>query len=176
MDVLTTIFTFITGAGSVGILAYLRYFRDVKVDDRTFNEQELAKYKAKLEQMDAQMTRLEMSSINSTAPEWRKDSQRRYQYVSPSYEMSVLVPLGLTLNDIQGKTDREIFKDYPDFVKTLNSIDDDAQKSPEHITVRRGVRFPFNQNQKVVIKEITQATRGGSFYIGRCYPEELFGK
>lgn len=160
------------GGGLISI--YLKYLSQKRTDDRSFSESELTKYKSGWDALQAQINELRINQIPSPSPEWKKDSTRRYVYVSPSYEISILFPLGMNSSDVKGKTDDEIFFSYPDFVSILRSIDDEAQKRSDHIAVRKGVRFPGGDHEKVIIKEIAQGGSGDTYYIGRCYPYHLF--
>ncbi len=160
------------------IFGYLRWRdsekRKERATERSFDEVELQKYKDKTKVLEGNVKDLLISTVNSLVPEWKKDSNRRYVYVSPSYEISILFPLGLRANDIKGKNDAEIFGSYPDFVQVLRTIDDQAQRNPHRVCVRRGVNFPLMEDKQVVVKEIAQGGTGETYFMGRCYPDSLF--
>jgi len=177
----TTFLAFIFGGGVAGsgLVAYLKWFSEsakkAREDRATFDERELKRYKEHYENFQRQIDALNIAIIPSPSPEWKKDGRRRYIYVSASYELSVLLPLGMSAADVLQKTDAEIFKDYPSFVSVLNGIDEEAQRGTEHIAVRHGVFFPKNPRQMMVIKEIAQNVKRETLYIGRAYPDSLTG-
>lgn len=162
-----------TGGGATGVLAYLKWFADNKRAAQTFDEAELAKYRKGYDDMERQVSALTLALIPSPFPEWKKDSRRRYVFVSPSYELGVLVPLGLSGSDVLGKTDSEVFSDYPKFAAMLEEIDDESQRGADHLAVRHGIFFPRNPRQMMVIKEIAQNVRRETFYVGRAYPDSI---
>lgn len=180
-ELLNIIIAFIAGVGGAGggLIAYLKFFSDTSNQSRqnklTFDEAELGKYKGGYADLQRQVDALNLALIPSPSPEWKKDSKRRYVYVSPSYEIGVLLPLGLSASDVIGKTDADIFVEYPEFVKVLEDIDDEAQRGSDHLAIRHGVYFPKNSRQMMVIKEIAQNVKRDTFYVGRSYPDSLDG-
>ncbi len=167
-SILTGILSFIGGGG---IVTVFKLYYDKKANDLSFFEEELARYKTAYEHLKQEVEKLKLSILPSAVPEWRKDTKGRYVYVSPVYEVFLLLPLELSVNDLIGKTDEEVFSDYPDFVQTLKSIDLEARRSLKKFAIRRNVKFPGHPESLMVIKEITQSVDGITYYIGRCYPE-----
>lgn len=180
-DLQTTFTAFIFGgaAAGSGLIAYLKWFsesgRKAREDKATFDQRELDRYRESYGALQKQIDALNIAVIPSPSPEWKKDGRRRYIYVSASYELSVLLPLGMSGADVIGKTDAEIFKDFPAFVAVLNRIDEEAQRGLDHIAIQHGVFFPKNPRQMMVIKEIAQNVKRETLYIGRAYPDSLTG-
>lgn len=159
--------------GGGGVLAYLKYFREGKKDSRTFDQTEADKYKEGFDTLSKQIDILNINYIPSNAPEWRKDSARRYVSVSPSFERDILLRVGLTRSDVLDRTDHDVFRKYPEYVKVIEDIENEVINSKEHIVIRNNVSFPEYNSQMMVVKEISQNVRGDTFYVGRAYPQKL---
>lgn len=168
--VITGVASFVFGGG-LSILSYLKFFQDRKKDNLTFIEEELKRYKQAYEDLRIEVDKLKLAMVPSPVPEWRKDIWGRYVYVSPNYELLILLPLELTGVDVIGKTDVEVFADYPDFAKTLRDIDDEARISLKKFAIRRNIPFPGHAMTLMVIKEISQNIDGQTYFTGRCYIE-----
>lgn len=160
--------------GSGGLHQYLKFFHNKNKDNQTFDETEAAKYKAAYNELEQEVNKLKLLITPSPAPEWRKDYMRRYVYVSPSYEISVLFPLGKVSHDVLGKSDEEIFGEFPEFVEIIRQIDDEAMRRDDRVAVRRNVTFPTKETKQVIIKEVAHGGSGDFYYLGRCYPDDLF--
>lgn len=166
------IVSFIAGGG---LMAFLKsvydYQTTAKKDKLAFDQQELQKYKEKTSSLEQRLISLESSVIQSSTLEWRKDWSGRYEYINMAYEMAILLPLRKTKIEIIGKTDEEIFDDWPDFVNLLKSLDQEAVTSVRKFAIRRNVRFPNREEDVMLIKEIAQAFDGRIVLIGRSFPE-----
>lgn len=168
IDPLTTaLISFVLGGGVIG---YLKFYLESRKDNRSLLQEDLALYKDRYHELRQELDELSILLIPSSAPEWRKNYRGEYEYISPSYEISILLGLGFAKSDIIGKTDAEIFKSHPEFVTLLGEIDAEARKSPRRFAVRYNVYFPGNPEQMMVIKEIAQNISGRNYFIGRCYP------
>lgn len=173
-EIVTAVLAFLLGGGLIALLRYRHEtFKADKIDQREFDAKERDKYKKMAEEQDARISQLEILSINSNNPEWRKNSKGIYEYISPSYEMNILIPLDKRKEDAIGKKDEELFSGYPQLWKLLKQLDHDAATSPRKTAVRRGVRFPYNEYTMMVIKEIAQTIDNETYFIGRAYPDEL---
>lgn len=139
--------------------------RESREDERSTRE-ELRLVREELGQVRALL-------ISSPSPEWRKDEKRRYIAVSPAFEISVLFPLNMSENDVIGKTDEEVFARFPDFVRVMREVADEAQRNPHRVAVRRKVCVPGNDDMQVIIKEIAHSNRGPLF-LGKLYRDGLF--
>ncbi len=167
------IVSFIVGGG---LMAFLKSIYDyqttAKKDKLAFDQQELQKYKERTSSLEQRLLSLEASAlIQSNIPEWRKDCSGRYEYINMAYEMAILLPLQKTKIEIIGKTDEEIFDDWPDFVKLLKSLDQEAVTSVRKFAIRRNVQFPNREEEVMLIKEIAQAFESRIVLIGRGFPE-----
>jgi len=166
--VLTGVLSFIFGGSLIG---YLKFYQDKRKDHLTFIESDWQRTKHAYETLRTEVDKLKLAVMPSAVPEWRKDIRGTYVYVSPQYEMYILLPLSLTVLDILGKTDDDVFADYPDFAAVLKAIDNEARLSYKKFAVRRNVQFPGQMGTSMVIKEISQTVDGTTYFIGRCYPE-----
>jgi hypothetical protein len=81
--------------------------------------------------------------------------------------------MGKGKEDAIGKSDEEIFAGYPKIWKTLKELDIEAALSPLKTAVKRGIKFPNNDDTMMVIKEIAQTVDDKTYYIGRAYRDEL---
>lgn len=166
------IVSFIVGGGLMAVLKSIYdYQTTAKKDKLAFDQQELQKYKERTSSLEQRLLSLESSLIQSSIPEWRKDCSGRYEYINMAYEMAILLPLQKTKIEIIGKTDEEIFDDWPDFVKLLKSLDQEAVTSVRKFAIRRNVQFPNREEDVMLIKEIAQAFDGRIVLIGRSFPE-----
>ncbi len=169
------IVSFIVGGG---LMAFLKSIYDyqttAKKDKLAFDQQELQKYKERTSSLEQRLLSLESSLIQSSIPEWRKDCSGRYEYINMAYEMDILLPLREAKEEeieIIGKTDEEIFDDWPDFVKLLKSLDQEAVTSVRKFAIRRNVQFPNREEEVMLIKEIAQTFEFRIVLIGRSFPE-----
>lgn len=154
--------------------AYFTHLRSKKKDDRSFAEHELVKYREQLERVQTQLNQMLLLIIPSPAPCWVKNTQRQYIYVNQAYKMQIAFRLNLEEDDILNKTDEEIFAEYPDFVKLIKSIDDEAQSSNDLISTRKNVAIPKLDGLWTIIKEIAYGNDGKAYYQGRMYNNQLF--
>lgn len=172
-EIVTAIIALIGG----GLITWLRFFRESKKEDkkdqREFDARERDKYKQKTEEQDQRITQLELLTIASNNPEWRKNSKGIYEYVSPSYEVQILLPMDKRREDVIGKKDEEVFVGWPSVWKPLKELDHEAALSPYKTAIKRGIRFPYNDNEMMVIKEIAQTIDDKTYFIGRAYPDEI---
>ncbi|RTL06230.1 hypothetical protein EKK58_05935 [Candidatus Dependentiae bacterium] len=174
MDVIQTIViptvTFIVGGG---LVSYLKFFADKSKEHRSVLEEELSLFRKRYTELRQELDELSVLLIPSAAPEWRKNYKGEYEYVSPSYEVNILLGLGLAKSDIIGKKDAEVFGDYPEFVSLLKAIDNEARLSPRRYAIRFNVQFPGSEEKHMVIKEIAHSIAGKNYFIGRCYPNSI---
>lgn len=166
--ILTGILSFIFGGG---LATWYKIYFDKRAQDLSFFEEELKRYKEAYDHLKSEVDKLKLSILPSAVPEWRKDIRGRYVYVSPNFELFLLLPLDFTSADVIGKTDEEVFKDYPEFIEVLRSLDFEVRRSMRKFAVRRNVKFPGHPETLMVITEISQAIDGMTYFIGRCYPE-----
>lgn len=169
--ILTGALSFLFGGG---IISYLKFYQDTRKSDLTFIEEDLKRYKEAYEQLRLEIDKLKLTLLPSAVPEWRKDIKGRYVYVSPNYEIFILLPLNLSGEDVIGRTDEEIFHQYPEFVKELKLIDDQARHSLKKFAVKRDIKVPGQEGSLMIIKEITQNVDGVTYFVCRCYPEFKF--
>ena len=153
-----------------GLVSYLKFRAESNKDGRSVLKEELELYKVRYHELRQELDALSTLLIPSAAPEWRKNYRGEYEYISPSYEVTILLRRYKTKEDVIGKTDAEIFKSYPDFVSLLTSIDEEAKNSNRRYAVRFNVLFPGNHDQMMIIKEVAQNIAGRNYFIGRCYP------
>lgn len=160
------------GGGVIKFLAWYDKRRDVEYSRKSnFDETELKKYKEAFDNIQQQFEQLQISTIPSNSPKWIRNAHGEYKYVSPSYEMTILLPLGLCREDVIDKSDEDVWGKYPDFWEMMRLIDQEAIQSEKKFAIRHDVKFPGNDNQMMVIKEISQNIMGKTFFVGRCYPE-----
>lgn len=155
-----------------GIIAWLKFFKENRNEYRDYAASELLKVKEELVAIRANYRELQSVIIPTIVPEWRKSLDRKYEHVNQNYEFTILLPIGLTREDVIGKTDEEIFEDYPEFVTMMNDLDKEARKAVNRFVIRRGVLFPESHSTAMVIKEIVQSVAGKIFYVGRAYIED----
>lgn len=164
--------SFVVGGGLVAFIkSVYDYSQTVKRDQLAFDQQELIKYKDKTLTLEQRVVSLESSQIQSSVPEWRKDCSGRYDFVNLAYELYVLLPLNKARSDIIGRTDAEIFAEWPEFVAIIQSLDREAVVSARKFAIRRNVIFPKAEGNVMLIKEVAQSFDGRIVLIGRSYPE-----
>lgn len=154
-----------------GIIAWLKFFKDNRNEYRDYNASELLKVNDALITLRANFKELQSMLIPTIVPEWRKNLERKYEHVNQNYEFTVLLPIGLTKEDVIGRTDEEIFQNYPEFVTVMHDLDKEARKAVNRFVIRRGVSFPESHSTAMVIKEIVQNVAGKIYYVGKAYIE-----
>lgn len=136
-----------------GLIAYLKFRREKRTEDRSFAEGEREKLLAQVEVLNNAVSSLSARLIPTNFPLWIKDSKRRYIDVNPAWELQIGGRLGVFKAEVYGRTDDEIFQHYPDLAKLFTEMDNQAVESGG-IAVRTGVTFPKNPTKKIVIKEV----------------------
>lgn len=148
--IITGIITFALGGG---VIAYLKFFRDNKTSDRSFAEEERLKLLGQVEILNAAVSSLSARLVPTNFPLWIKDSDRRYIDVNPAWELQIGGRMGVFKAEAIGKTDAEIYSNFPELAAILNDLDEEASSSGG-IAVRKNVVFPKDPEKKIVIKEV----------------------
>jgi len=156
-----------------GLLAWFKYFKENRQEYRDYAASELLKVTQELTILRTSFKELQAVLIPTIVPEWRKNFEREYEYVNQNYEFVVLLPIGLTKEDLLGKTDEQVFKKYPEFLELMNELDREARKAKNRFIIKHGVYFPENSTHTaMVVKEIVQNISGKIYYVGRAYMED----
>lgn len=154
-----------------GIIAYLKYFRESKSESRSFAEQEREKMRIEIDRANAAISALSAQVIPSNLPVWIKNSNRKYVDVNPAWEIQIGARIGAYKENVLGKTDDEVFADYPDFARIMNEICLEAE-SGNGLAIRKGVSFPKTQTGKIVIKEVlVHDVLGKAIFKGMAIPD-----
>lgn len=148
--IISGIVSFILGGG---LIAYLKFYRDKKTDDRSFAEKERDEMRIEIERLKKQVAAMSAQLIPSSFPIWIKDSDGKYIYVNHQWEIQVGARINKFHSQVVGFTDAEIFDLYPEFAELMRSIDREASKSGG-VAVRYNVTFPERIGSKIIVKEI----------------------
>lgn len=168
ISIANMIVTFLLGGS---FLAWLQYYRTIKKEDRSFSEVELELNKNQNKLLNQKLDTIQIMLIPSFVPEWRKNTEGKYEYVNRAYEVDILLNMGLSMIDILGKTDEEIFAGYPDFIKTIKELEAEAKVSLHKFSIRRNVLFP-NYHESMIVKEVVQNIEGKIYLVGKAYTEQ----
>ncbi len=154
-----------------GLMAYLKFYREGRTENRSFAETEREKMRAEIERLNQSVSAMSARLIPSNLPTWIKDSEQRYIDVNPAWEIQVGSRINRFRQDVIGKTDFEVFNEFPDFTKLVSSIDQEAAASGG-VAVRTGVIFPKAAGKRTVIKEIVvNDLLGNPVFKGMAVPE-----
>lgn len=136
-----------------GLIAYLKFYRDKRTDDRTFAEKERDEMRAEIERLKNQVIALSVQLIPSSFPVWIKDAEGKYIYVNHSWEIQIGARIRKFRHQVIGFTDRDVFESEPEFAEMIEGIDREASQSGG-VAVRYNVEFPHRIGSKIVVKEI----------------------
>lgn len=167
VNIANLIITFLLGGG---FLAWLQYYRNIKKEDRSFSETELELNKTQNKELNTKLDKIQVMLIPSFVPEWRKTVDGKYEYINRAYEVDILLNMGLCISDIIGKTDAEVFVDYPDFIRIMKELEAEAKLSLYKFSIKRNVLFP-KYHEAMIIKEVVQNIEGKIYLVGKAYTE-----
>lgn len=167
VNIVNLIVTFLLGGG---FLAWLQYYRTVKKEDRSFAESELELNRIQNKELNLRLDKIQVMLIPSFVPEWRKSVDGKYEYINRAYEVDILLNMGLSISDIIGKTDAEVFDGYPEFIKTMKDLETEAKSSLYKFSIKRNVIFP-KYHEAMIIKEVVQNIEGKIYLVGKAYTE-----
>jgi len=148
--IVSGIVSFILGGGAI---AYLKFYRDKRTDDRSFAEKERDEMRAEIERLKNQVIALSAQLIPSSFPVWIKDAEGKYIYVNHAWEIQIGARIRKFRHQVIGFTDRDVFADENDFAVLLETIDHEASESGG-VAVRYNVTFPERIGSKIIVKEI----------------------
>lgn len=154
-----------------GLITYLKYFRESKAESRSFAEQEREKMRIEIDRANSAISALSAQVIPSNLPVWIKNSNRKYIDVNPAWEIQIGARIGVYRENVIGKTDDEVFLDYPDFAKIMNDICLEAE-SGNGLAIRKGVSFPKTNTGKIIVKEVlVHDVLGKAIFKGMAIPD-----
>lgn len=154
-----------------GFMAWLKFRRDGRAEDRTFAESEREKMRAEIDRLQQAVSAMSARLIPSNLPTWVKDDKKRYIDVNPAWEIQIGTRIGKFKHDVIGKTDLEVFDGFPDFAETIGAMDMEAANSGG-VAVKTGIVFPRNSGKRIVIKEIiVNDIMGNPVFKGIAVPE-----
>lgn len=166
-SVISGVLSFLLGGG---LIAYLKFWRDGKSENRSFAESEREKMRIEIDRLTQAVSALSARLVPSNLPTWIKDSNRNYIDVNPAWEIQIGARLGKYRTDVIGKTDEEIFQDFPDFAQKLKQLDIEASSSGG-LSIQSNLQFPLNAGNKMVIKEIVvHDILGKTIFKGMAIP------
>lgn len=148
--VVSGVVSFILGGG---LIAYLKFYRDKRTDDRSFAERERDEMRAEIERLKIQIVALSAQLIPSSFPVWIKDANGKYIYVNHAWEIQIGARIRKFRHQVIGFTDHDVFENQPEFADALSSIDLEASESGG-VAVRYNVTFPERIGSKIIVKEI----------------------
>jgi hypothetical protein len=154
-----------------GLIAYLKFKRDGRNDDRSFAEGERARLLAQVDVLNNAVSSLSARLVPTNFPLWIKDANRKYIDVNASWELQIGGRLGMFKSEVYGKTDEEIFRSSPELAELFSSMDNEAVESGG-IAVRIGVSFPKDPKKKIVVKEVViHDIFGQPIFKGMAFPD-----
>lgn len=154
-----------------GLIAYLKFKRDGRNDDRSFAEGERTRLLTQVDVLNNAVSSLSARLIPTNFPLWIKDSNRKYIDVNPAWELQIGGRLGMFKSEVYGKTDEEIFRNIPELAELFTSMDNEAVESGG-IAVRTGVVFPKDPKKKIVVKEVViHDIFGQPIFKGMAFPD-----
>lgn len=157
--------------GSGGIITYLKYFREGRTETRTFAENEREKMRSEIDILNSAISALSARVIPSNLPVWIKNADKKYIDVNPAWVIHIGSRVGKYKDDVLGKTDEEVFDNFPEFAKMLSEICSEAE-SGGGLAVRKGVMFPNTKSGKIIIKEIlVHDILGQAIFKGMAVPD-----
>lgn len=166
--IISAIVSFLFGGG---LIAWLNFRRQGRSENRSFAETEREKMRVEIERLNQAISATSARLVPSNLPTWIKDSEHRYIDINPAWEIQIGTRIGKFRHDVIGKTDFEVFDQFPDFAVLIASIDDQAAQSGG-LAVRAGVVFPRNSGKRTIIKEIVvNDILGNPVFKGMAVPE-----
>lgn len=166
--IISGVISFLFGGG---LIAFLKYYRDGKAENRSFAETEREKMRAEIERLNQSVSAMSARLVPSNLPTWIKDSDFKYIDVNPAWEIQVGTRIGKFRHDVIGKNDFEVFADFPEFADMISSIDKEAA-TLGGVAVRTGVVFPKAAGKRIIIKEIViNDILGNPVFKGMAVPE-----
>ena len=136
-----------------GMVAYLKFFQEKKTSDLSFIEKDREEMKQEIESLKQQISAINAQIITLTFKIVIKNHTEVYLFVHQSRAIQNGAPIRKFQSDVIGKTDAQVFADYPEFAKTMQAIHREAEKSGG-LAIREKVVFPNGIGIKNVIKEI----------------------
>lgn len=168
--VISGVISFLFGGG---LIAYLKFWRDGRTENRTFAESEREKMRSEIDRLTQAVSALSARLVPSNLPTWIKDANRKYIDVNPAWEIQVGTRIRKYRVDVIGKTDEEIFEDFPEFAKKMSDLDTSAS-SAGGLSISSGLEFPMNVGKRLVIKEIVvHDILGQPIFKGIAIPETV---
>jgi hypothetical protein len=110
-----------------GLISYLNYRKEKKVDDRSFDAQELEKYKKENWDQKVQIRFLQSRTIEAPVIRW-KIIDGRFEYVSNYAVLRFFEPLGIAMKDILGQAHHTVFANYPMILNDLLELEKQAKE------------------------------------------------
>lgn len=154
-----------------GLIAYLKFKRDGRNDDRSFAEGERTRLLTQVDVLNNAVSSLSARLVPTNFPLWIKDSNRKYIDVNAAWELQIGGRLGMFKSEVYGKTDEEIFRNVPELAELFASMDNEAAESGG-IAVRIGVTFPKDPKKKIVVKEVViHDIFGQPIFKGMAFPD-----
>lgn len=148
--IVSGVVSFVLGGG---LIAYLKFYREKRTDDRSFAEKERDEMRAEIERLKMQVVALSAQLIPSSFPVWIKDSEGKYIYVNHAWEIQIGARIRKFRHQVIGFTDADVFENQPGFAETISEIDREASQSGG-VAVRYNVTFPERIGSKIIVKEI----------------------
>lgn len=136
-----------------GVIAYLKYFREGQIENRSFAESEREKMRDEIDRLTKSVSAMSSRLIPSNLPTWIKDANKKYIDVNQAWEIQVGTRIGMFRLDVIGKTDLQVFHEFPEFAEKMVQLDVDAAAAGG-LVVTVGMEFPRNLGKKTVVKEI----------------------
>lgn len=154
-----------------GLMAWFKFYHESKTENRSFAESEREKMRSEIERLNQSVSAMSARLIPSNLPLWIKDSNRKYIDINPAWEIQIGTRIGAYRSDVIGKTDSQVFHEFPDFAAIMNQLDDEAAASGG-LAIRSGLIFPRSTDRRMIIKEIvTHDLLGQPVFKGMAIPE-----
>lgn len=166
--IISGVISFLFGGGSI---AYLKFWRDGRAENRTFAESEREKMRLEIDRLTQAVSALSARLVPSNLPTWIKDANRKYIDVNPAWEIQIGTRVKKYRVDIIGKTDEQIFDEFPEFAQKMVELDAAASMAGG-LAVTTGLEFPMSIGKRLVIKEIVvHDILGQPIFKGIAIPE-----
>lgn len=148
--IVSGVVSFVLGGGSI---AYLKFYRDKRTDDRSFAEKERDEMRAEIDRLKQQVVALSAQLIPSSFPVWIKDAEGKYIYVNHAWEIQIGARIRKFRHQVIGFNDHDVFETQPEFAEIISAIDREASELGG-VAVRYNVTFPERIGSKIIVKEI----------------------
>lgn len=159
-----------------GMVAYLKFFQEKKTSDMSFIEKDREEMRIEIEVLKTQVQTLTAQLIPISFPVWMKNQAGAYLFVNRAWEIQIGAHIQKYHSEVVGKTDAQLFSNFPEFAKTLSDIDREAEKSGG-LCIRENVKFPNGIGFKSVIEEIAMKDSDNVvFFRGYAIPVASKGK